>query len=69
MLFGPALCYRNPKQHTVTRQNGKPTRCVLASVKVHCEDPPTRMAKKNEAHHQSLTKDPFHGVPEISFFY
>lgn len=50
MLFGPALCYRNPKQHTVMRQNGKPSKRVLASLKVAFEDPSSRMAKKNKAH-------------------
>lgn len=33
------------------KQNGKPTEYVLASLKVGFENPSTRMAKKNEAHH------------------
>ena len=51
MLFGPALCYRNPKQHTVMGQNGAPTKRVLAFLNVAFEDPSIRMATKNGAHH------------------
>lgn len=32
------------------RQNGKPSKCVLASLKVALEAPSSRMAKKNKAH-------------------
>lgn len=51
MLFEPALCYRNPKQHTVMRQNAKATQYLLAFLRVVFEEPSIRMAEKNEAHH------------------
>lgn len=40
------------------RQNGKPTKCVLASLKVDFEDPSIRMTKIKPTI-QSLNKDSF----------
>lgn len=35
----------------VMKQNGKPTKYVLASLEVDCDNRPVRMAETNEAHH------------------
>lgn len=52
------------------RQNGKPTKRVLASLKVAFEDPSSRMAKKNKAHkaYSHRIKIPSKIVHEIFFY-